>query len=170
MIVVNTTYQAAPWADLLYACDEKWWMVHFPTIAATFRGELWTVSEGARERFDLRWIYGQEGGGLSADPTYIHTGQNSGYQALGLAALFGVSRVVLLGYDFMAGRGDRRHWHGDHPKGLGNAPPSRYPVWARLMAALARDLERKGVEVINSSRRTALRCFPCRPIEESLCV
>lgn len=129
-------------------------------MATKFQGELWTVSEGARERFGLRWIYGHDGGGLSPDPTYIHTGKNSGYQALGLAAVLGARRVVLLGYDFMTAQDGRRHWHGDHPKGLGNAPPSRYPSWARSMNQLAVDLKRAGVEVINASRRTALKCFP----------
>lgn len=135
-----------------------------------FAGELWTISEAARERYGLRWIFGQEGGGLSPDPSYIHTGMNSGYQALHLAAVFGVQRVVLLGYDFMVGPGGRRHHHGDHPKGLGNAPPSRYPTWVRAMDVLARDLRRTGVEVVNASRRTALRCFPRRDLSEALCV
>lgn len=170
MIVVNTTYQAAPWADLLYACDETWWRHHFPTVATAFHGELWSISEGARERYGVRWIYGQEGGGLSPDPTYIHTGMNSGYQALGLAALLGVSRVVLLGYDYSSGPGGKRHFFGDHPKGLGNAPPSRYPAWIRAMDLLAADLKRTGVQVVNASRRTALRCFPRLDLAEALCV
>lgn len=167
--MVNTTYQAAPWADLLYACDETWWQHHYPKLATVFSGELWTISEAARERHGLRWIFGQEGSGLSPDPTYIHTGMNSGYQALGLAALFGARRIVLLGYDFTVGPGGRRHWHGDHPRPLGNAPPSRYPAWANAMNVLATDLKRSGVEVINASRRTALRCFPRRDLTEALC-
>lgn len=139
-------------------------------MAVAFAGELWTIAEGASQRYGLRWIFGQEGSGLSPDPSYIHTGMNSGYQALHLAAVFGVRRVVLLGYDFSTGAGGRRHWHGDHPKGLGNAPPTRYPAWARAMDELAQDLKRAGVEVINASRRTALRCFPRRDLSEALCV
>lgn len=129
-------------------------------MATAFAGELWTISEGARERFDLRWIFGQEGSGLSQDPSLIHTGMNSGFQALSLAALFGVRRVILLGYDFAEGNRGKRHWHGDHPKGLGNAPPGRYPAWGRAMGFLAADLKRAGIEVINCSRHTSLRCFP----------
>lgn len=153
----------------MYACDITWWRHHFPRIATAFAGELWTVSEAARDHYGLRWIYGQEGGGLSPDPSYIHTGMNSGYQALGLAALFGARRIVLLGFDFCVGPGGRRHWHGDHPKTLGNAPPNNYGRWIRAMDALAADLKRAGVEVINASRKTALKCFPRRDLSEALC-
>jgi len=37
-IVVNTTYQMAPWADVLYACDAKWWA--WQQGAPGFRGQL----------------------------------------------------------------------------------------------------------------------------------
>lgn len=158
----------APWADLLYACDHPWWVVHFPRIATEFRGELWTVSEGAREQFGLRWVMGTDNAGLCPDPDRIHTGKNSGYQALGLAHLFGVRRIVLLGYDFCVGTQGEKHWHGDHPKGLGNGGFNRYNAWVRAMEPLAVDLARAGVKVVNASRRTALKCFRRNTLENAL--
>lgn len=94
---------------------------------------------------------------------------NSGYQALGLAYWLGARFVTLLGYDFCVGKAGARHWHPDHPKGLAQGTPSRYPVWARLMGTLAADLKTEGVEVVNASRQTALRCFPRRELAEALC-
>jgi hypothetical protein len=134
----------------------------------TFKGELWTVSEGARERFDLRWIFGTDAGGLAPTLDRIHTGKNSGYQAIGLAYLFGAARVVLLGFDFMVGPKGEHHWHGNHPKGLGNGGAMRYSTWARCMDVLANDLKRTDCVVVNASRRTALRCFQRVTLEDAL--
>lgn len=133
-----------------------------------FKGELWTISDAARQEFDLRWIYGTDTGGLSPTLDRIHTGKNSGYQALGLAYLFGATRVVLLGYDFSVGPRGERHWHGDHPKGLGNGGESRYTTWAREMTKLADDLALTDCKVLNASRRTALKCFRRVTLETAL--
>jgi hypothetical protein len=169
VIVVNTTYQKALWADALYACDETWWDLHFPKLATVFRGQLWTVSANAREKFGVRWIMGADGGGLSPTTTHIHQGMNSGYQAIGLAHVFGAARVTLLGYDFALGEQGQRHHHGDHPKGLGNASPGRFPAWRTAMASLAVDAKKRGLQVVNASRRTSLKCFPRVELAAALC-
>lgn len=167
MIVVNTTYQAAPWADLLFACDHPWWDHYFPKLAASFPGELWTVSDGARDRYGIAFILGVDAYGLSPDPTFIHTGRNSGYQAIGLAYLFGAASVVLLGFDFMLGPKGERHHHGEHPAGLSSGQRN-YQNWCRSMEGLAAGLKQKGVKVLNASRRTALKCFPRVTLETAL--
>lgn len=69
----------------------------------------------------------------------------------------------MLGYDCQR-TGGKVHWHGDHPKGLGNA--GSMPKWpqqfAKLKAAMA------GVEIINCSRETALTCFTRGDLETCL--
>ncbi len=82
--------------------------------------------------------------------------------------MFGAARVVLLGFDFMLGAHNEIHWHGAHPKGLGQGAASRYPVWARAMNDLARDLKKTRCEVLNASRRTALKSFPRVTLETAL--
>jgi hypothetical protein len=146
---------------VLYACDDQWWIHYFPELARAFHGEKWTVSARARDQFDLHWIYGMDKPGLSTNPTLIHTGKNSGYQAIGLAALFGCTRILLLGFDFQR-NGGKTHWHGDHPRGLGNG--GMYPTWVAAMNKLSVDLEAAGVTVINCSPKTALQCFSRQPI------
>lgn len=148
-----------------------WWRHHFPEVSRTFRGELWSVSEGAREEFGTHWVYGHpRAGGLSTSPGSINCGKNSGYQSLGLMHLFGVARVTLVGFDMMD-TGGRSHWHGDHPLGkLGNGGRDRFPSWRREMTAIAADLKKAGVVVVNASRQTALKCFPRLSLEEALCM
>lgn len=113
-----------------------------------------------------RWIFGDmQGSGLAKQDDRIVTGKNSGYQAIGLAYLFGAARVVLLGYDF-ARTGGKSHWHGDHPSHMGNS--SNFGVWATEMGALAADAAARGLPIVNCSRVTTLKCFARKSIEEAL--
>jgi len=129
----------------------------------SFTGERWTCSD--RLRGVINWIEAVDEPGLSPSPRRIHTGLNSGYQAIGLAYLWGARRIILLGYD-MQRTGGRSHYHGDHEGGLGNL--GTLPEWGRRMIGLGADLRARGVEVVNATRETALTCFERRPIGEAL--
>jgi len=89
---------------------------------------------------------------------------NSGQRAIQLAARLGAMRVLLLGYDCSIENG--RHWHGDHPGDLKNPDYASVERWqveiSRVLLALP------GLEIINCSRRSALRCFPFSTIEAEL--
>ena len=130
-----------------------------------FQGELWTVSEAARDRYGLQWVQGIDAGGLSNNQHSIHTNKNSGAQAIALAALFGATRIVLLGFD-MGRINNRTHWHGDHPKPLGNG--NRYATWIRAIDTMAAPLRAAGIAVVNCSRHTNLKCFNRQPLETVL--
>lgn len=135
-------------------------------MSRVVKGECWTVSTKAKTEFKANWIRGEPKRGLSRNLDSINTGQNSGYQAIGLAYLWGARRILLLGYDFKI-HGGRRHWHPDHPGNMGNVG-GNLAQWAVSMGELADDLKKEGVEVVNCSRVTALRCFPRSTITEQL--
>jgi hypothetical protein len=78
----------------------------------------------------------------------IHQGGNSGYQAINLAWLAGARRMRLVGYDMRNVNG-RTHHHGDHPGVLHR--PMVYERWLPKFDALANDLRRERVEVLNCS-------------------
>jgi hypothetical protein len=170
VMVVNDNYRIAPWADWLYACDYVWWASaptndprpHHALSVATFYGERWTRDRDAAEEWDLRWIRSADRPGLSHDPMLIHEGENSGFQAINLAYHFGARRIVLLGYDMNG----RDHWFGSHPKPLCDA--TDFSQRAHHFDQLAADLAADGVEVVNASRESALRCFPRATIQEAL--
>ena len=167
VIVVNTSYLLAPRSDVLYACDRNWWAHQNGEVTAGrwpgFTGECWSLSKEAADEFGVRLVPHQLGEGLSDDR--IHAGGNGGYQAVQLAALFGASKVILLGYDLQRS-GGKSHWHGDHPKPL--ADPQALSDWARRLDRLFIRLAERGVELINASRETALRRIPRRSISEAL--
>jgi hypothetical protein len=150
---------------VLYGADFRFWEVYGPKIFPNFAGEMWSVSEQARERFGTYWIRCGKDNGFCEEPDTINGGGNSGHQALHLAATFGAKRIVLLGFDMQRTDG-KEHWHGKHE---GNLPNGKgFPNWIKSFAFLARDLEKKGVEVINCTRRTALRCFKAGELRETL--
>lgn len=100
--------------------------------------------------------------------TRLHFGGNSGYQAVNLAFLFGATRIVLLGFDMQRTDG-KVHFFGIHPYHRTEADgptASLLADWANKFNDLAADLKAEGVEVINASRSTALRCFERKDIEE----
>lgn len=154
MIVVNTTYQLAPWADALYAMDVQWWRMHGEEVAVSFRGE----------RISANPIAVLQVSRIAKDscPTF----GNSGSAAISIAALAGARKVILVGYDCQR-TGGKVHWHGNHPKGLGNA--GGMPKWPKQFADCATHMQRIGVDVINCTRSTALTCFPRGDLEEWLC-
>jgi hypothetical protein len=145
----------------LYACDAKWWDEYRPVFA----GERWTVDVAGARLHGLNWIEGVNDPGLCTRLERIHTGGNSGYQAIGLARNWGACRIVLLGFDMQA-TGSKAHWHADHPERIGNVGP--YAQWRERFAKLAADLVDDGVEVLNATAKTALECFERRDLLAAL--
>lgn len=157
VFVVNTTWERLPDADVLYASDQSWWETHLPAVRARFRGECWTQSRFIAHRDHLHHVRCVGKPGLSRSPGLVHSGHNSGYQAINLAYLLGARHILLAGYDMQRTRG-MSHWHGDHPgilnRGLNTS------LWLENFALLAPELVQAGVTVVNCTIETALNSFP----------
>jgi hypothetical protein len=149
---------------VLYAPDLRWWRVYGGEVEQAFGGERWSCCEVD----GVNHVEAVDDVGLSIRPGRIHTGGNCGYQAIGLAFMWGAARIILLGYDMQRGAKGESHHHGDHGDGLPNCPSENLREWAQRMVQLGIDLRSHGVEVINATRRTALRCFEQLPIEIAL--
>lgn len=110
------------------------------------------------------------GGGLSGSKDSVRLGGNSGFQALGLALLFGAKRVILIGYDMQLTEG-RTHWHGDHKatynggNRLGNPEAKKVAQWHHAFEQIP---EAVRARVINATRSTALKCFAQLHLSEAL--
>ena len=155
----------APWADVLYAADAKWWR-HYHERALKFAGRKVTI------RDTLPWpeIYSLkqsiEHSAFDPRPTHLVSGGNSGYQAMHLAVHLGATRLVLLGFDMKNGLRGRRHWFGDHPGKL--ASRGNYTGWLRAFDKLAGVLKQMKIEVVNCTPGTALRAFRRLPLDQVL--
>jgi len=157
VIAINNANTLAPWAEVLYACDYKWW--HWHKGVPSFTGMKFSVDERSRAFHDVQVLRKSGADGLELDPGALKTGSNSGFQAINLAVHFGAKRVVLLGYDM---QGD--HFFGKHPDGT--VPP--FQICLEKFRTLVEPLRRLGVEVINCSRKTKLDCFPRMDLADAL--
>lgn len=161
-IAVNRSWELAPWADALYACDAAFWRA--TGNAQGFAGLK--VGLQMVEFRDVRTMKWRADVGIDRDRQYLSTGGNSGHQAINLAYHLGAARIVLLGLDCGPGPAGEVHWHGNHPPGMQNPRPATMERWRAAFPTLARDLAAEGVEVINASRRTTLDCFPRIALED----
>jgi len=152
----NQAIDCAPWADIIYGSDLKWWRHYLPAV---------THLPGRKISLEI----GQPIGGVEYlrpstevfddRPCYLSTGANSGYAALCLAAKLGASRIFLHGYD-MGSRDGRMRRH-DYPAALNSKP--RFADWIPRFRLLAPVLARRGIEVVNCTPASALTCFPFAP-------
>jgi hypothetical protein len=127
--------------------DRAWWEFHIDEVRSVFGGRLFTsiLNFCCVERVNTEMF------------------RNSGAGAIVTAIRNGSRRIILLGYDCQK-TGGKAHWHEDHPTGLGNA--ESIGKWPRTFDRVAEQFP--AVEIINSSRETALTRFPREDIEGAL--
>lgn len=175
VIAVNDAYRLLPFADVLYACDEKWWNLH--KGCPSFAGEKWSshsVADNPKlecaKRWGLNLVAGRAEEFFSTDPALIHYGSSSGYQGINFAIhrLAGARRrIVLVGFDMRTPMllGQKRHFFGDHPNPLSNV--SRFEDFIPNMQRAAANLP-EGLQIINATPDSALTCFPKMDLADAL--
>lgn len=172
VIAVKEAVLLAPWADVLYAADAKWWRGY--QGAPDFAGLKYSIVQdpGQEQLGDwpgLQVLKNTGTEGLELEPTGLRTGFNSGYQAVGLAVHLGVSRIVLLGFDCWTGPKGDQNWFTQYPHLVkSHHTPSPYPLFLQAFASLVEPLKAAGVEIVNASRFTMLKAFPYLSLEEAL--
>jgi hypothetical protein len=156
----------APWADVLFASDEKWWK--FEQGAPGFTRLKYGIENvpgvPLREWPGVQYLRNTGDEGLELDPSGLKTGFNSGAQAINLVVHLGAAKIVLLGFDCWRGPSGQQNWFGQHPAHI----DSPYPIFLQGFASMVEPLKAAGVEVVNASRFTVLNAFPRVQLEEAL--
>lgn len=169
-IVVNNAHVLAPWADVLYSSDRYWWPHH--KGVPSFTGLKYGIgsSVGKSNPFsgypDIQVLKNTGYTGLELDPRGLRHARNSGYAAVNLAVHFGVSRILLLGYD-MGIRGGQVHFFGKHV-GMNNPDDSHFASWRKHFATLVEPLRAAGVSVLNCTPGSSLSCFPMADLRSAM--
>lgn len=163
-IVINDSWQLAPWADMLYAGDYDWWRKW--NGCKQFAGSKVTIDHQASLDFDLKQVFcNRVDSRLNFEEDGdIGWGGNSGFGALNLAVKFGCRYICLVGYDHRLDQG--KHWHPDHPSGMHNPLPRNVYGWKNAMQAAGEILREKGIKVWNCSPVSALTVFDKMAFEE----
>lgn len=182
-IAVNDAYLVAPWADVVYFADHRWWKWHTDGIAkrfawanfskeeqraafAAFKGQKCTIENTGMMISDpeVFMLHNLGSEGLCEKPNGLHTGSNSGYQAMNIAYLAGAKRILMLAYD-MRFAGRSTHAHDGHPH---KHPEDVYSGYARNFKTMLPQLTRAGVEVINCTPGSRIDAFPIRSLASIL--
>lgn len=166
VIAINNSWQLVPWADILFACDAKWW--DHNEGCPEFGGVKLTTERVAAERWGIGCVECVRGDDrLRMEPKgTVGWGGNGGFHCLNLAVQMGVYRVLLVGYDMRVDLGT--HWHGDHPSGLNNPTQAHADRWRAKIDAAAREIKLQGVEVLNCSEVSALRNYERARFEDAI--
>ena len=147
VIVINTSYQLAPWADVLYGADERWWEYHkealsFAGLKVTCQKNTKSPREVKRLRVEL-----ERHEILINDDGVVGDGGFSGFQALNFVILCGSKSISLIGFDFCGG-----HWHGDHPAPMVKRTRDKTrDKWRERFDAQAGRIKSLGVSMVNLS-------------------
>jgi hypothetical protein len=161
IIAVNDAYLYAPFAVALMASDGAWWIHKKPEFA----GLRYSLDPSAARIDGVQVLKNTGTDGIELDPAGLKTGRNSGAAAVNLAVHFGAKRILLLGYDMDADK-HRSHFFGSHKFPLRDGSP--FQLFRETFKHQVGPLAQLGIEIVNCSRRTALKCFPCRPLAQEL--
>lgn len=170
VIAINDAYKLAPWADVLYSSDRRWFP-HYHGVPE-FTGMKYGIGSTVGKDNPFHGLpaitvlknTGPEG--VELEPSGLRSGSNSGYAAINLAVHFGASRILLLGYNLNQ-HGGRLHFFGNHPPGLPNQPWLLQNFKARFHSLVA-PLQALGVEVINCTPHSSLDAFPMADLRDVL--
>lgn len=154
-IAINTTWESAPFCDVIYAGDFAWWLHNVDRINVS--AERWTCSRPAQHKFDAHFRQRR------ITPTY-----NTGLLGIELAHWFGASTIFMLGFDASLKNGV--HHHGLHTK-TPNPTKQRCAGWVNQAENLKRILKSDDhrATIYNCSPQSAIDSFPKRDLEAELC-
>ena len=160
LIVINDTWQMAPWADVLYAADYGWWLRRRPPV---FAGDKYGCNNQNIAQFGVTVLKSLGYLGWSDDPNAVYAGGHSGFQAIQMvASRYGAKQIALLGYDLKADANGNKNWYE-------NRKTKPFDRWLDTYATLASAAKTRGIEIVNCSRDTALTAFPRQSLAEVLC-
>lgn len=167
VMAINDAVYGAWWADWLHACDSSWWHRHIQGVH-TFPG----IKTCMQDDVPAPWVDGYllETGvdGFDPDPSCVRTGGNSAYQGMHCLIHAGVKGIILCGVDMRNGERGERHWFGDHDGNLGQVDVNFARDMAPHFETLKPELEKRSIEVLNTSLNSALTAFPKMSLERAL--
>lgn len=173
---LGDSYRIVPYLDELYACDRGWWRVHTENCYVTHGGRpvnvfeyparLWgnqTAWDRLRTQEHVNIVQGIGGTGFSPDRSFIHWGNNSGFQLLNLVHHMRARTMLLVGYNMSIPKGSPVHFFGNHGPGL--TQPRDYSGFVRQFRKIAQEHREK---IINCTPTSALDCFRVQDLEHAL--
>jgi hypothetical protein len=152
-VAVNHAWTIAPWCDVIYAGDGRYWRAHHEEIEKVApQAKRFGKSANAHKKYGAKFV-----------KTAMKGDYNSGQMGLEYALRQSPDLIVMLGFDVSLD--DGYHFHGPHEK-TPNPAKGRMKRWVEQFARIP---EQYAVDhVINCSRKTALAMFKREALEDVL--
>lgn len=166
VVVINSSYAIAPWADLLFFGDSRWWLEHaqkrigdLPPVLDIFEGSIATCSPAAIDfnRNLLRLKRIPISFGLAKESTQVVMRRTSLCPLLNILYHKRISYVYLLGADAKRSDDGREYHHYPHQwKGAKN----KYAEQMADLKRMIKPLRRAGMSIFNCSPISAIDWWP----------
>jgi len=173
VIAVNDAYKLGQW-DACYFKDGNWYyqdaFKHLPEDGTNgeallnFKGlKVTSCSDELEEDPSIKHMQRGRRDHLERDPRFITHACNAGAEATALAIMMGCNPIVLCAFDMKTEEG-KHNWHDNHTRTI---PSNIYENYFMTpFRALAKDVEKLGVSIINCTIGSALDTFPIVGLEE----
>lgn len=162
VIAVNDAVYPCWFADILHACDARWWERH--AGVPHYRGCKLSLEPSFP---DVRVLKNTGVDGYDPSPGCARSGANSAYQAVHVAAALGAKTIIIVAVDYTGDKnlnnGSIEHWFGRHGHGLDRN--SNTQELRRLFRGLADILSGRGVTILNASSASTLKFLPQIDVE-----
>lgn len=170
VIGTNMAYLLGDWLSFVYYGDKQFfkrnmYQIQQSKVMFVTHSNVVGDRECHKEIRHLR--VDQNGYGLSTNPRYVRWNKSSGGAAINFAALTGVKRILLLGYDMMT-LDSYSHWHSSY-KGY-RPKAGTYERFLKGFPKIADDAKKLGIEIlnVNSKEMTAIKEFPIVSLNDVL--
>lgn len=175
-IAIGNAYKLFPKASVLYHADTRWWEAY----DEAFKHPAHKVSMGqilmrrgeevleTAEHLGVDYLLPSKSYvGLDQIPGTVVMGNNSGYQAMNLAAQYQPSSILMLGFDLcLDPEKGVAHFDGNHPEGVYRRSP--YHSFIASLSSMKEALSEQEIRVYNCNQHSALTCYQKMDLEECL--
>lgn len=165
LIVVNASWTVAPFAEVLFFADSRFWGQYGAEIKASFPGLVVSCSGGVSDP-GVKSVRRDKPPKILPDQLGVTMARTSLTGAIVLAAKAGAAKVVLVGADGQLGPDGTRHNH--EVKYPWSFMTSSYVKQQAELASVAGPLRRMGVTVVNASPGSAFNMFPAVDLDNEL--
>ncbi len=175
VIVINSSWERAPWADILYFHDNRWWKEYGKGVVNGFRGAVYNTMNIKHPRVTrlhncrpgkVRFHKPSPDLKLSNKLDTVPMRRTSTAAAIAIAVHKGVRAIVLLGLDGkLAEDGKRNHYDVQYKfRGL----PDPWKLHYEDLKGLVPQIAELGIDVINASPGSAFDLWPVMTLEQAL--
>lgn len=169
VLAIKRSWELAPFAEAVYCCDGAWW--RSVNGLPEFGGLKLSYEPAACDAYRLKRVFIPQklSNALAFEEVgVVGAGGNSGFQALNLAAQWGATRILGVGFDCHDRGGP--HWYGRNTAmNMTNPDEDNFRRWRLAFDGAAKDLNERGIEFVNASPTSTLKAFRRLTIEETLC-